>query len=146
MPASSTSSRGRRGMPSGAPSGAPLVTRVPVAPDDRRHERERQLVDDPGGQGRREQGRPALAEHVPQAALGEGVERARQVDVVVAGDEHGILTEHRRARSSARQPAAAQVTSSPAPRPSRRRAQPLRHPARAADDDERRGAARAGSA
>ena len=91
-------------MPSGATQRRSARDPGAVATDDRGHERQRQLVDDPGGEGRSEQRRPALAEHVPQTARGQGVERGRQVDVVTPGDDDGILTEAWRARSSARGP------------------------------------------
>ena len=75
MPLSSTS---RRGTESDAVRPAQWRTvRDPgaVATDDRGHERQGQLVDDAGGEGRSEQRRPALAEHVAKTALGQRVER-----------------------------------------------------------------------
>ena len=93
-----------------------VVTRAPGTTDDSRREGERHLVDDPGRKGRREQRRPAFADDMPQASFRQGVERRPEVDVVVTGDEHGILTERPAAvRSSRAEPAAEQVTSSPVP-------------------------------
>ena len=55
-----------------------------LAADQRRCDRQVQLVDHPGGQGVAEQRRAALAQHVLVAERGQPVQRERQVDLVAS--------------------------------------------------------------
>ena len=120
VPASSTSSRGTSGMPSGPPSGRAAGDPGAVATDDRAARatapaRRRR----PAARAAASSVGPPSQSTCRRPRAGQGVERGGQVDGVVAGDEHGILTERLAGRGErARRRRAAQVTSSPAPRPS----------------------------
>src|SRR6266508_5726146 len=59
-----------------------------VAADQERRQRQAQLVQQAGGGELRVQGGAAFGEHRLEAARPEGVDRAGEVDVVLAGDDH----------------------------------------------------------
>ena len=115
-------------MPSSPPKAAPLVIRVPSPPTRAGTSDSASSSDDAGLQGRGEQGRAALAQHVPQPAPGQGVECGGEVDGAVTRDDHGIRTERLasgRERWAAGAPAGDQQTR---PAPVNGAGEAVRHP------------------